>query len=170
MWKSFKLFKLVRAQRIGDLDGQKDQCVCWLSTNVSRLASPKLQIPCFVSFFYLVGKIAFSIKVRDRLPTELHLANPLETTRQSPFPCNSSKPPIFTQTHTSMPLHWHSDKQTKTPPPPHCSAEAYSHTKSYLTWAFTQNEHFPAVPLHRGNIVTNNPGVELVSLKGDFTL
>lgn len=80
--------------------------------------------------FYLAGKIAFSIKVRDRLLTELwlRLQSPWDDSTDPPL-LHSSKPPTYTQTYA--PTHpctgTHTNKCTLSPP---LQSKAYSHIKS----------------------------------------
>lgn len=113
--------------------------------------------------FYLGGKIAFSIKVRDRLLTELWLL------LQSPRPCIFfSQPPSNTQTY--QPMHWHSHKREHAKPPNvHQSLFPHQIHKVYLTWALTQREHFPIVSPLWGNTLTNSCGFKLFPLEGAFT-
>ena len=127
--------------------------------------------------FYLGWKIAFSIKVRDGLLTELwlRLQSPWDHSTDPPphpLPCILlNHPPTHKPTHLRAPCTGtHTNKRTLSPPAAEQSLFLHQIHKVYLTWAFTQKEHFPAVPLQQGNIVTNNPGFKLVPLKGAFTL
>lgn len=139
---------------------------------VQSVQSSKSHAQCH---FYLGGKIAFSIKVRDGLLTEpwLRLQSPWDDSTDHPPPPTAffSTTHLHTSLHTYAPMHWHSHKQVHTKPPT-AEQSLFPHQihKVYLTSAFTQKEHFPVVPLQWVNIVTNNPGFKLVPLKGAFTL
>lgn len=113
--------------------------------------------------FYLGGKIAFSIKVRDRLLTEPWLL------LQSPRPCIFfSQPPSNIQTY--QPMHWHSHKREHAKPPNmHQSLFPQQIHKVYLNWALTQREHFPhCIPSVRKHS-NKQLGFKLFPLEGAFT-
>lgn len=154
-------------------------CECaGVSINVDSSVSESSKSHAWCHFYLGVKIASFSVKVRDRLLTELWppLPNPLEMSPQSPLPCIPlNRPPLHKPTHLRIPALTH----TKPPPPPPTPTQPSAAEQSlfphqihkvYLTWAFTYKEHFPAVPLHWGNIVTNNLGVTLVPLSGAFTL
>lgn len=122
-----------------------------------QAANPMLSV-----IFTSVGRLLFSIKVRDRLLTEpwLRLQSPWDDCTDAPPPVFFSATHLRTNIRTPAPIHWHSHRQVPSKP---LSAEQslFPHQihKVYLSWASTQKEHFPAVSLQRGKIVANNPGL-----------
>lgn len=113
--------------------------------------------------FYLGGKIAFSIKVRDRLLTEPWLL------LQSPRPC------IFfflnhpaTHKPTNLCTGTHTNENTLSLP---MCTKAYSHIKSTkftLTGLSHKENISPLYPLCEETL-TNNCGFKLFPLEGAFT-
>lgn len=133
--------------------------------------------------FYLGWKIAFSIKVRDGLLTELwlRLQSPWDHSTDLHPPSFSSlhpsKPPTYTQTYAPTHLRTyapppctgtHTNKRTLSPPAAEQSLFPHQIHKVYLTWAFTQKEHFPVVPLQRGKHCNKQPWIQVSPSRGGF--
>lgn len=95
---------------------------------VQSVQSSKSHARCH--FFYLGGKIAFSIKVRDGLLTELllRLQIPLRRLYRAPSPAFYT-PPTYTQTHAPKRpcTGTHTNKRTLSPS---LQSKAYPHIRS----------------------------------------